>query len=160
MGIDDRPQFQQGKAVEAYLDAYFRWRGWAIYPMSDYDERTLHLGDRYFVDEDQVLKVEYKSGIQTGYTGNLFLETVSVDARNIPGWVYTSQADYILYATLLNDRILVFRPQRLRAVIEQLRERFREVATSHNQNDGYDSRGVLVPLAWAEEHLADKVIEL
>lgn len=160
MGIDGRPQFKQGKEVEAFLDEYFRWRGWAIYPMSDYDERTLHLGDRYFVNEEQVLKIEYKSGIQTGYTGNLYLETVSVDVLNVPGWVYTSQADYIMYAALLNERILIFRPGRLRAAIEHLRAQFREVATSHNQNDGYNSQGVLVPLAYAEQHLADKVIAL
>lgn len=160
MSITNKPQFWQGKKVEAYLDEYFRWAGWSVYPMSPYDERVLHLGDRYFVKCEMVLKIEYKSDIQTAFTGNLFLETVSVDTANKPGWVYSCNADFIMYAALLNNRILVFKPQRLRAAIEQLKTQFREVKTSHNQNDGYDTYGVLVPLEYAEQHLAERVIEL
>lgn len=160
MSITDKLQFARGKQVEAFLDEYFRWQGWQVSPMSQYEERVLHLGDRHFVKGDLALKIEYKSGTQTFFTGNLFLETVSVDRTNTPGWVYTCEADYIMYAALLNKQILVFRPQRLRAVIEQLKTQFREAKTSHNQNDGYNTCGVIVPLGWAVQHLADKVIEL
>ena len=32
--------------------------------------------------------------------------------------------------------------------------------TSNNQNDGYDTHGVIVPLDYAIEHLTEQVIEL
>lgn len=160
MLINSTPQFWRGKKVEEFLDEYFRWAGWGVYPMSPFDERVLHLGDRYFIQGQQVLKIEYKSGLQTAYTGNLFFETISVDTVNKPGWVYSCNADFIMYATLLNNKILVFKPTRLRAAIERLKAQFRVTRTSHNQNDGYNGYGVLVPLAYAEEHLAERVIEL
>jgi len=118
------------------------------------------LGDRRFTRDGETYLVEYKSGIQTYYTGNVFLETVSVDAQNKPGWVYTCKADYIFYAALLNRKILIFIPQRLRDVIEQLKLEFREVKTSKEQNKGYDTHGVIVPLDYADRYLAAKVIEI
>lgn len=104
--------------------------------------------------------VEYKSGIQTYYTGNVFLETVSVDTENIPGWVYTCQADYIIYATLLNKKLLIFRPADLRQRIEELKQRFLTLKTNKGQNIGYNTHGVIVPLEVAESELTYKIIYL
>ena len=160
MAITNKPQFTQGKKVEAFLDELFQHEGWTVCPMGGYDERVLHLGDRFFVKGTTVLKIEYKSGIQTFHTGNVFLETVSVDTQRKPGWVYTCQADFIMYAALLNGKILVFKPQALRDRIEYLKNKFREVKTSNHQNDGYDTFGVIVPLDYAERQLAEKVIAL
>ncbi len=154
------PQFKQGKEVEQVLDDIFRRRGWEIHPTSAYEERVLCLGDRHFSKGARALTIEYKSGLQTAYTGNVFLETISVDTQQKPGWVHTCQADFIFYAALGNHRILVFRPDRLRAALPELKRRFREVATGNKQNKGYDTHGVLVPLAYAEQHLADRVIPL
>ncbi len=160
MDFTNKPQFKQGKNVEAFLDEWFRHEGWTVCPMGAYDERVLHLGDRYFVRGLTVLKIEYKSGIQTFYTGNVFLETVSVDRQEKPGWVYTCQADVIFYAALLNHKILVFKPQRLRNRIEWLKTQYPEVKTSNHQNDGYETYGVLIPLEYAEKRLAEKVIAI
>lgn len=160
MTILNSDQFKSGKDVEAWLDKYFRLRGWEIVEATPYEERVQHLGDRRFRKDGRAFWIEYKSGIQTFYSGNLFLETVSVDTFNKPGWVYTCRADYLFYACLLNGVILVFSPARLRRHIETLKARFREVATSHHQNATYNTRGVLVPLAYAEERLAEKVISL
>jgi hypothetical protein len=44
--------------------------------------------------------------------------------------------------------------------IEGLRRRFREVKTGRGQNTGYNTHGVIVPLGFAENHLARKVIAL
>lgn len=160
MGITNKPQFERGKRVEAFLDEYFRWQGWRIEPTTPHEERALCLGDRRFWKGHYAYLVEYKSGIQTGATGNIFLETISVDTEQKPGWVYTCQSDFIFYACLLNHKILVFRPQALRTMIERLKQQFRQVSTCHNQNDGYNTHGVLVPLDYAEKYLAEKVIEL
>ena len=147
-------QFKSGKNVEAFLDEFFSRRGWNIEPTTPHEERTLNLGDRRYTRGDVTWLVEYKSGVQTFYTGNVFLETISVDSDGTPGWVYTCQADYIFYAAVLNDKILVLKPDTLRDEIEGLKTRFREVATSNNQNKGYNTHGVIVPLEYVEQFLA------
>lgn len=150
----------QGKNVEAYLDAFFRYRGWTIRQATPHEERVLCLGDRRFSKGVENYWVEYKSGIQTFYTGNIFLETISVDRSNKAGWVYTCRADLILYAALLNHKILVFLPQFLRDSMPALKTMFREVSTKHKQNDGYNTWGVIVPFQYALEHLANRVINI
>ena len=79
------------------LDHFFSEKGFHIQNTTPHEERVLCLGDRWFTSpRGQRFSVEYKSGIQTFYTGNMFLETISVDMSNKPGWVYTCQADQIL----------------------------------------------------------------
>ncbi|MFA5377849.1 MAG: hypothetical protein WC455_19015 [Dehalococcoidia bacterium] len=158
--LTDKPQFKQGMEVEAFLDTFFQYRGWQIVRTTSHEERVLCLGDRRFTKEDNTYLVEYKSGIQTAFTGNIFLETISVDTQNKPGWVYTCKADYIFYAALLNGKILIFVPSDLRARIEALKRSFKVVKTSHAQNDGYNTHGVIVPLAYAERNLAKSVIHI
>lgn len=156
----DTPQFKSGDDVARFLDSYFGAK-YDIRPTTPHEERVLCLGDRHYTrkaDSNLGFFVEYKSGIQSAYTLNIFLETVSVDTPCKPGWVYTCRADYIFYAALLNQKILVFRPGKLRAEIAELKTRFREVKTSKGQNDGYNTHGVIVPLDYAEKHLTEQVI--
>lgn len=153
------PQFESGMKVEDFLDQYFAAQ-FKIERLSAYEERVLKLGDRRFtpLEGGDPFNVEYKSGLQTYRTGNVFLETISVDSTCEPGWVYTSRADYVLYATLLNGFILVFLPETLRQQIAMLRRKFKTKKTSKGQNEGYDTHGVIVPLEYAKTHLAAKVI--
>lgn len=160
MTILNSDQFKHGKDVEAWLDKYFRLRGWSITEASPYAERVQHLGDRQFRKDGRSFWIEYKSGIQTFYSGNIFLETISVDATKTPGWVYTCRADYIFYAALLNKKILVMRPDWLRRRIETLKSMFVTEVTSHKQNADYNTHGVAVPLDYAIDRLAEKVIRL
>ena len=160
MRLVDTEQFTSGKKVEAFLDDYFQKHGFDIEILTADQERRQHLGDRRFSKDNQDFYVEYKSGIQTFFTGNIFLETISVDATNAPGWVYTCRADYIMYATLLNKKILVFVPDHLRQAIDYLSQHFKTVKTSHAQNDGYNTHGIIVPLIYAEKHLASNVLKL
>ena len=160
MKLVDTQQFKQGKDVEVWLDTYFRGRGFEIRALSIDEERRQCLGDRHFSKGEHSFNVEYKSGIQTAITGNVFLETISVDTANKPGWVYTCRAEYLMYACLLNRKILVFKPDELRARIDELKKKFKTVATSNGQNQGYKTWGVIVPLEYAENELAYKVIDL
>lgn len=156
--ITNTDQWTSGMSVESFLDKFFRRQGYTIERATQHEERVLCLGDRKFAKGDRSSWIEYKSGIQTFYTGNVFLETVSVDTTNKPGWVYTCQADFILYAAVLNKKILVFRPEKLREEIENLKEKFIETKTGKNQNKGYNTHGVIVPLEYAEKNLAEKVL--
>lgn len=160
MAITNKDQFTNGKSVEAWLDDFFRRRGWHIDVATPHQERVLCLGDRRFTKVGYGYWIEYKSGIQTFYTGNIFLETVSVDSAHKAGWVYTCQADYLFYAALLNYKILVFSPIKLRSQIEYLKTVFPTRATKNNQNDGYNTHGVIIPMDFAEKNLAVQVIEL
>jgi hypothetical protein len=156
----DTAQFKNGKDVERFLDEFLSARGWRVEVLSPHEERILHLGDRRLHRGNQTTLIEYKSGIQTFYTGNVFLETISVDSTGAPGWVYTCKADWIVYAALLNSKLLWFLPDTLRGRIEELKRRFRTVKTGKGQNVGYDTHGVIVPLAVAESELAHTVTRL
>ncbi len=153
-------QWISGQQVEQYCDRFFASRGWHIEHTTRHEERTLCLGDRWYTKPGQRFAIEYKSGVQTFYTGNVFLETISVDTTNTPGWVYTSQATFIFYACVLNHKILVFRPTQLREKIPELKQQFREAATGKGQNNSYNTHGLLVPLAYAEKCLAERIFDL
>lgn len=160
MSITLTDQFKQGMHVEAFLDGYFTGRGYRVVPATAQQERVECKGDRCLHLGEKVHWVEYKSGIQTFYTGNVFLETISVDTANKPGWVYTCQADAIVYAALLNQKLLFFRPATLRANIEALKQRFPTVKTGKGQNANYNTHGVIVPLAIAEAEIAYNVVRI
>lgn len=160
----DSPQWKSGSNVADFLDELFRARGWEITNTTPYEERKLCLGDRHYRRNGQHLLIEYKSGVQTKYTGNVFLETISVDKEGHPeqkriGWVYTCKADWIFYACVLNDKLLIFKPDGLRKVIETLKSLYRETHTKKQQNKDYVTWGVPMPLEDALR-LADKVIDL
>ena len=160
MKLIDTIQYANGKAVESFLDDFFRARGFHIEALTPDEERREKLGDRRFSKDGRTMNVEYKSGIQTYTTGNVFIETISVDTTGEPGWVFTCRADYIMYAALLNKKILVFIPARLRECVPALSQMFRTVHTCKNQNDGYNTHGIIVPLAYTEKHLATQVLHL
>ena len=155
-------QFKRGKDVEAFLDRYYRAKGYRIRRTTAHEERVLCLGDREFSKAGETFFVEYKSGIQTHYTRNIFLETISVDdpAQFREGWVYTCQARFIVYATILDGCLLIFIPSTLRERMPMLKAMFPEISTSHHQNRGYNTHGLVVPFDWAKENLADKVVTL
>lgn len=156
------PQWQRGQMVEGILDVFCKLRGYSIRKLTQDEERKLCLGDRELTKNGTKVFIEYKSGIQTHYTGNVWLETISVDDPDHYklGWVYTSQANYIIWAAILDNCLLFYEPEYLRAHIEEWKKMFREVPTSHNQNDGYNTWGLIVPLAYAKEHVASYVFQI
>lgn len=154
-------QLKQGKRYEDFLDGYFEPE-WLIAPMPEYWERKYFFGDRIFVrrsDYKQVQFIEYKSDESASRTGNLFIETVSVDSTvpPKPGWAVTCQANFIFYYLPLDSKILIFRPNVLRDNLESWRHRYREVPTAPGKNSGYQTWGILLPVEIAETY-AVKII--
>ncbi len=49
-------------------------------------------------------------------------------------------------------------PEKLRSKMPLLRKKYREVATSHNQNNGYRTHGLIIPFEIAKSEVADGVI--
>ena len=92
----------------------------------------------------EVLYVEYKSDRTAERTGNAFVETVSVDTANKPGWAHSSQADWLMYLVPGQcEALYIIR-------MADLRQRLATWQATYQQrripNDGYHTVGLLVPL--------------
>jgi hypothetical protein len=131
-----------GQKGESLLDTFFSQ--WAdIQPASSEQQRQGI--DRVFISREsgkQTL-VEYKTDWKVAVTGNVFLETVSVDRAKKQGWLYTSQAEMLVYFVPQTDMIYCVQVDYLRAVYLPQVTKFREAAA---ENEGYRTWGILVPL--------------
>lgn len=114
--------------------------------------------DRIFTEKATglIVKVEYKADTTASRTGNAFVETISVDTANKPGWAYTSQADWLLYYLPQDGLIYLFELTTLRRHLPRWVKQFPARAIP---NEGYKTHGILVPLDEFERY-ADKVVNL
>lgn len=149
-------QLEKGEGAEARLDRFFG----RFYCISSVDAQAQRWGiDRIWWRRDMTIRcsVEYKTDWAAERTGNVFIETVSVDSQNKPGWVYTSVAQLLVY----------YLPQSGVAYIAPMlavREATKEWAQTHQEmpvpNDGYNTKGLLIPLAEFAEKCQAKKIKL
>jgi hypothetical protein len=137
-------QLGQGKRAEDFLDHYFaRW--FRIQPVA-LDTELRDGYDRIFTRkrDGEQLKIEYKADWQAADSKNAFIETISVYEERKLGWVYTSQADMLIYFVPPLGVIHMVPLGAIRFVLPGWKLRYREV---HAPNEGYRTYGVLVPLA-------------
>lgn len=118
--------------------------------------------DRIYTDREtgESFTVEIKSDWTAVRTGRAFIETVSVDRENKPGWAYTSQADILLYFIPPMLLVYVFRLEKLRLHLP-LWERVypqRSIPNSGKHSD-YFTKGLLVPL-WELEEICESTVSL
>ena len=146
-----REQLAKGEAAEDELDSLFRLRGWKIAPTEMADQRRGI--DRWFSVSMKpgVTSVEYKSDFRAHDTGNVYLETVSVGKYEDDefvvkkkGWLWTTEADYLMYYIPGDRRLLLFLPKDLRNFVVENEKGLRSVSV---KNQGYQGRGLLVPVA-------------
>lgn len=76
-----------------------------------------------------------------------FFETISINKHNIPGWGWSSQADYWSFV-LLTQEILVIEPRKFRTLVWELRFQIPEKKVPDLD---YNTWGVLVPLERVKE---------
>ena len=130
-----------GQSQERILDAHFRREYQVIHVPRNYQRQGI---DRWFLSDDGgTVTVEYKADYTAARTGNAFIETVSVDSRNVPGWAYSSQADVLVYFIPPTKIILSICFQHLR---EHLPQWLQQYPTRSIPNAGYNTIGLLVPL--------------
>jgi hypothetical protein len=134
-------QLAQGQAYERRLDEFFQRFGLTIRPATA-DEQRRGI-DRWFIDATTMESYEYKADSIAGATGNAFIETVSVDVMQKPGWAWSSQATYLVYLVTEPETIYLISMRRLRRHLPIWQLRYRTVQAA---NDGYNTIGVLVPL--------------
>lgn len=137
-------QLKQGQAYEELLDARFA-DVYIIQPATPQQQRQGI--DRVFRPRSrphELLYVEYKADRTAVRTGNAFVEIVSVDTANKPGWAITSAADWLMYLVPGEAEVLyIIRFADLR---RQLPHWQRTCEQRRIPNDGYHTVGLLVPL--------------
>lgn len=151
---DFKEQKKRGESSERYLDKYFsRW--YDIQPASPLEQRQGI--DRFFARRPggQPTPVEYKTDYAAAKTGNAFLELISVDCRFVVGWAYSSCAEYLMYL-VPEYAIYVIRFSQLRLHLAMWTRKY-EMRTV--RNEGYNARGILVPLAEVDK-LAQQVMDI
>lgn len=133
--------FKRGELVEGALDEHFS-ESFFIRKATAAEQRTGI--DRVFTDEEDIsFAVEYKADWRATETGNVFVETISVDTQRVDGWAYTSQADWLVYAFPQERRYVLLRFAELRA---KLPEWLRTFPRGKARNATYHTHGVLVPV--------------
>jgi hypothetical protein len=148
-------QKAKGQQFEAFLDKYFSAR--FDIRRATWDQQ--HQGiDRIFTlrDTKKTFSVEYKADSMACRTHNAFVETVSVDTQNIPGWAHTSKAAKLMYYVPGVEVIYVIPFSRLRAQLSRWAE---EYPLKWAQNKGYRTAGLLVDLDEFEK-VAEAVISV
>jgi hypothetical protein len=135
-------QLQIGKNAERRLDALFgKW--YAIETVPPEIERKKHF-DRLFIRPDGTqISVEYKTDLMCHKTGNLVVEIVSVDTNGTPGWVYSSDAELLVWEVQGLDVVLVAHFADIHRQLEEWKLKYRTVKIP---NDGYNTIGILVPI--------------
>jgi hypothetical protein len=146
-------QLDKGEQAEAQLDRYFA--EWLHIRPATRDEQRQGI-DRIYTDRctGNTLKVEYKTDWTAGRTGNAFVETISVDTTNKPGWAYTSKADVLVYYVPGDELIYWIRFADLRRHLVRWAQKYE---ARKIPNRGYHTHGLLVPLS-EFERIAKQVI--
>lgn len=152
---DFKQQLARGQTHEHFLDTFFN--EWFVICEATRDQQRQGI-DRIFTDNNTaaVHTVEYKADTTASRTGNAFVETISVDTANKPGWAYSSQADWLFYY-LPQDGLIYF--WKFFALRRHLPRWAKQFPTRAIPNNGYKTHGLLVPLDEFERY-ATKVVNI
>ena len=136
-------QLAKGEAAEAHLDRHFATR-FHIAPATRAQQRQGI--DRHFTHRQSgaTYTIEYKTDWKAAHTGNAFVETVSIDREKIPGWAYTSQAEWLAYFLPSHSTIYLIHFSELRRRLPQWLATCKSAPPIPNR--GYHTLGILVPL--------------
>lgn len=138
MVYDMHTQLEIGQEGEVFLDHLFS----ATYMIHKPKTKAV---DRIFRCRrtGKVLTVEYKTDWVAEKTGQAFIELVSVDKQNKPGWALSSPAHVLVYYVPGPMLIYTVRMERIKEQVAVWEQRY---PTGTCQNRTYTSRGLLVPL--------------
>ena len=144
---DFTKQLERGEQGETRLDGLFAQREYLIRPATR-DEQRRGI-DRWMTNArtGKVTAVEYKTDDLASKTGNAFIETVSVDTANKPGWAYSSEAEFLIYYLPQDELIYIVPFERLRRRLPRWEQTYPKRSA---QNEGYQTHGLLVPLCELE----------
>ena len=146
-------QLKKGEDAERCLDRHFG----KFYFIENVGEQAQRWGiDRIWWTRAMTDRrsVQYKADWTASRTGNVFIETVSVDSQNVAGWAYTSVAQLLVYY-LPNSAIAYVAP--MLAIRDAVKEWAQARQEKTIPNGSYNTRGLPIPLEeFAERCLAQK----
>jgi len=147
-------QLKKGESAERFLDSFFEQR-FVVVPVTPERQR---LGiDRVFTRrvDGQSFTVEYKTDWTNARTHKVFVETVSVDTANKPGWAYTSQANKLLYYLPGEHLVYVLAMKTIRKALPLWSRKFplRKIP-----NRGYCTYGLVMD-QWVFEQYSEAIID-
>ena len=139
-----KTQLAKGQKYEEILDEHFtQW--YKIKPVSLQFQR---LGiDRVFTDENDIrITVEYKTDFRAEKTGNVFIELISVDKTQKPGWVQSSIAQLLVY--YIPGRGIITIP--MMEIKKRIKEWMKKYNVIYCANKTYKSWGLVIPISEIE----------
>lgn len=140
-------KLKQGQAAEVLLDRYFSDYFLIAPPPKDAvgDWAESRGIDRIFEHRNTHvrLSVQYKTDWKAAETGNAFIETVSVDTSEVPGWAYTCLAQRIYYFVPPRNEIYELDTMKLKRHLPAWEQLY---STGKSHNATYTTSGLKVPL--------------
>jgi len=144
---DFQDQCQIGQEGEKFLDQWLSPHYQLLDVSNNFKYQQSGIDRLVTRSDGSIITVEYKFDLVAKRTSNLFFETVSNDKGQIPGWGWSSKADYWIF--LIPEReILVFQPGKLRALAWELQQFLKEKSVA---NKGYNTIGYPIPLIEARK---------
>lgn len=143
------PQLKIGEEGEEVIKAHFRKLGFAVRNASQTEQRN---GIDFFMKKKDAgeFAVEVKTDMQAHHTGNIFVESVSVDKAGRTGWYGTARADILIYYIKFKNEFYFIPLHKLRALMRGVQTiKYRVVEC---KNETYSSHGMLVPISEIERH--------
>lgn len=86
---------------------------------------------------------ELKTDFRAHETGNAFIEVISDDNYDSPGWAYTSIAQFLFYLLVGTKELIIVPMHNIRRYVDIWRRRYPH---ARGVNAAYSSVGALVPL--------------
>ena len=107
--------------------------------------------DRVWTNKNSGVRysIEYKADSEAANTGNSFVETISIDTTNKPGWAYTSCAQLLAYYVPPISTCYHFTMLAIKNNVDNWSLKYRK---GKAKNKGYFTEGVLVPLSEFAKH--------
>jgi len=136
-----KEQYKKGNKHARFLDEHYS-KVFHIEVVSKFLEK---LGiDRIFTHLKTGAKnsIEYKADERAATTGNIFVETISVDTTKTLGWAYTSCAQWLMIYIPEKNIVYHTTPIHVRQKIEEWQEMYKTVTIP---NEGYNTIGICVP---------------
>jgi hypothetical protein len=136
-------QLANGEKHEKELDEYYnQW-----FEIAQVSRNAQRLGiDRVWTGRNMGYKytVEYKADTAADRTGNIFIETMSVDTQNIMGWAYTSCAQRMVFYIPPLGKAYHITTMTLKYLVQEWVKVYGPPILIPNK--GYNTMGVPVPI--------------
>jgi len=135
-------QYEKGVKGENRLDKFFN----TIFNIGQVPRILQQFGcDRIFtnIQSKKRYLIEYKSDERAAKSGNIFVETISVDTENKLGWAYTSCSQYICFYIPGKGEIYIVSTLYIKAKISEWISKYE---IKRIKNEGYYTEGVAVPI--------------